>query len=405
MKKWLAFLFILAFALSLRFWQLGIVPKIYFDEIHYIYDAMKYQAGVLPFDRGSPSVPKHPLLCPYFIQLGISLFGFNYLGWRFFSAVFGALSVAVLFLLTEKLFNLRTALIAAFLLSIDFLHLVLSRMAMTDIYLLFFLLAGFYFFALSVKNENSKGILLAGTFFGLSLAIKLSALLSIFGALLIYILDGRDPRKGLGYLLVYPLFLFLLVSLFLNLSAGMNIVSWAQFEIGNLINQQHFSYIHPSRAPAWTWPFLLRSTPFYVAEAGTDGIRAVIAFGNPAVYWIMLPVMLRLLLSYIKGRNFSLLFVLIGFFSSFLPWIIYDLPFIHGTRLFFYYFLPSVPFYLMGLSFLLDKILSSRNGKITVAVYLLAVTALFIFFSPLLYGFPVSLKHFHELIWLKGWWM
>jgi dolichyl-phosphate-mannose--protein O-mannosyl transferase len=218
-------------------------------------------------------------------------------------------------------------------------------------------------------------------------------------------LAGRDPRKGFGYLLVYPLILFLLISLFLNLSAGMNIVSWARFEIGNLINQQQFSYVHPFRAPAWTWPFLLRSTPFYAAEAGRDRVQTIIAFGNPAVYWLAILVMFWLLLKYLRERNFSLLFILIGFFGSFLPWVIYDLPFLHNPRLFFYYFLPSIPFYIMGLSYALDGLFHDRRGRILAILYLSLVFALFFFFSPLLYGLPVSLGYFHRLIWLKGWWM
>lgn len=410
MKKIALVLLVILMAVALRFWGLGNIQKNYFDEVNFLYDAFKYQKGVLSIERESVSVPRHPLLSILFMQTGISLFGFKYLGWRIFSVVFGVLSVAALFFLARELFSFRAALLSSLLLSFNFLHIVLSRIAMAEIYLLSFLLFGFCCLARSLKYEDSRYLLLAGMFFGLSLATKWVALLSILSAWLIYILSSKDPRrhfKSLMHLILFPAAIFFLASLYLNLSAGMGLISWIQYELNNLRYFRLFSYIHPAHASAWGWPFLLKATPFYVADVGKEMVRAVIAFGNPAVYWVMLPVLVYLIYEFWKKRSPSLLFVLIGFLGAYLPWLLYNglmkTPFIQERGMFFYYFMPAIPFYLMGLSHILDLCLKSRAGRIIVALYLVLIIGLFLFFSPLLYALPVSLSYFKKLIWLRGW--
>ena len=410
MKKIALILIIVLFAATLRFWNLGNINQIYFDEVLYLYDAYKYQQGVLALEREAAWFPKHPMLGLAFMQLSITAFGFNYLGWRFFSAIFGVLSVLALFLLADRLFSFRAALLSAFFLTICFLHLVLSRIAMLDIYLLFFILAGFYFLAGNLERKSSTGLLLAGTFFGLALTTKWSALFSLLSAVLIYFILSKDPRrilKGTLLLFLLPIMIFLLASLFLNLSAGMDLVSWISFELRNLRYHQLYCFIHPAHAPPWGWPFLLRSTPFYGVSLGKNMTKAIIAFGNPAIYWVMVPALGYLIHTCYKGRNRSLLFILLGFFGAYLPWLAIDLlaktPLLQERGMFFYYFLPSLPFYLMGLSFILDKWLENKTGRIVVSFYLALVVGLFIFFLPIILGLPISLSHFNKLIWFKGW--
>ncbi|MFC1637501.1 glycosyltransferase family 39 protein [Candidatus Margulisiibacteriota bacterium] len=410
MKKVVWVLLIIILALGLRFWGLGNVNKLYFDEVLNVYEALKYHEGLMPLDRESQAVPRHPMLAAVFIELGLSWFGFDYLGWRFFSVLAGAFSVAALFLLARELFSLRAALLSAGLLAINFLHLVLSRAAMVDSYLVCFLLFGFYFLARSLKRTDSKYLLLAGTFFGLSLATKWVALLSLLSVLAIYFLISRDPKKvarGLAQLLLFPVLIFLLASLYFNLSAGMTPLSWAQFEINNFLHHRQFSYVHPHTAPAWSWPFLLKATPFHSSDVGKDMVRVVVAFGNPAVYWVMLPVLAYLVYAFRKKRQPALLFVLIGFFGFYLPWLIYQLlaltPMFKTRTVFFYYFMPAIPFYLMGLSYVLDNLLKDRRGRVAAGSYLALVLGLFFYFSPIIYGLPIKVDQLYRLIWLKGW--
>ncbi len=412
MKKTALVLLILLIAVALRLWGLGGIDKIYFDEIHYLYDALKYQQGVLALERESAAAPKHGMFHILFMQAGVSFFGFNYLGWRIFSVIFGVISILAVILLAGELFSFRAALLCGFLLSLNFLHLVLSRIAMADIYLLALMLLGFYFLARSLKRQNSEGLLLAGAFLGLSLTVKSVALLSLPVGFLIYSLAGVDPKKrirGVTHLVLFPLFIFALVSMYLNLSAGVDPLSWARYELRNLEYHRIYAFVHPHSARAWGWPLVLKSTPFYGMEAGKGMLRAVIAFGNPLVYWPMIPVFAYLICEYLRKKDPSLLFVLIGFFGLYLPWLVYEgiaaLPQFARRGVFFFYFMPAIPFYLMGLSYLLDRMLDHKWGRALAIIYLALVIGSFLFFAPLLYGLPLSQDHFNKLIWLKGWWI
>ncbi|HTY13811.1 MAG TPA: glycosyltransferase family 39 protein, partial [Candidatus Omnitrophota bacterium] len=347
-----------------------------------------------------------------FMQYGIQMFGFNYLGWRFFSALFGALSVAVFYLLVNKLFSSRAALIASLLLSIDFLHLALSRVALVDIYLFFFLITAFYFLAQSLEHEISEGLLLSGTFFGLALSTQWTAAFSILAGLVIYLSCSKDPKrisKGMIRLVVYPALLCVAALLYLDLSAGLNAFSWIKYGANDLVYRGILAYHKMSGASPLGWPLLLRSTPLFFTQMGAGLVQAVIAIGNPAVYWPIIPVMLFLINRFANGKDLTLpyLFVMIGFFGSYLPWAIYEalgkLYVVNAGNMLFYYFLPSVPFFLAGLAALLDRWLDDRYGKILVPVYLVLVFVLFLAFSPVIYGFAIPPVYLNCLNWLPGW--
>ncbi|MEN9240615.1 MAG: phospholipid carrier-dependent glycosyltransferase, partial [Thermostichales cyanobacterium SZTDM-1c_bins_54] len=78
----MAFLFDVA--LVMRLWDLERHPFPVFDEVYFPKNAKDYLDGKTVFDA-------HPPLGKYFIVLGILLFGRNETGYRFMTALFGAL--------------------------------------------------------------------------------------------------------------------------------------------------------------------------------------------------------------------------------------------------------------------------------------------------------------------------
>src|SRR5580704_2217840 len=78
------------------------------------FDEPAYVGAARNFIAGTPSVnPEHPPLAKYFIALSIKTFGDCPFGWRFPSAVAGALLALSLFGLTFKLTdNLHTSYVA-----------------------------------------------------------------------------------------------------------------------------------------------------------------------------------------------------------------------------------------------------------------------------------------------------
>nr|WP_208883928.1 phospholipid carrier-dependent glycosyltransferase [Streptomyces armeniacus] len=146
----------------LRFWRLGSPHAVIFDETYYAKDAWSlYQHGYeghwaenankliladpqkIPLSD-DPSYVVHPPAGKWVIGLGEWLFGLEPFGWRFMTAVLGTLSVFLLCRIGRRLFR-STVLgcLAGALMAVDGLHYVMSRVALLDLVLMFWVLAAF----------------------------------------------------------------------------------------------------------------------------------------------------------------------------------------------------------------------------------------------------------------------
>ncbi|MFJ1969667.1 dolichyl-phosphate-mannose--protein mannosyltransferase [Streptomyces sp. NPDC087903] len=161
---WLGPVLVAVLAGSIRFWHLGQRRKLVFDETYYAKDAwallrLGYE-GTWP-DRkiADPQVLAHPQVIPlsdtgafvahppmgkWVIALGEWMFGLDPFGWRFMTALLGTLSVLMLCRIGRRLFR-STVLgcLAGALMAVDGLHFVMSRSALLDLVVMFFVLAAF----------------------------------------------------------------------------------------------------------------------------------------------------------------------------------------------------------------------------------------------------------------------
>ena len=240
---WTATIAITLLAGFLRLWKLGRPHEFSFDETYYAKDAWSlwhhgYVTGyvddanerILDGRLGGlwtddPSMVVHPEVGKYLIGLGETVFGLDPFGWRVASAVVGALMVAVMIRLARRLTgSTLLGCAAGLLLCFDGLAFVLSRLALLDIFLAFFLLCavaclvtdrdwGRLRLARLVPPDPVSGDpgwgpvrallwrpwrLGAGVFFGLALATKWNAIfpLAAFG-LLVWMWDA-GARRSLG---------------------------------------------------------------------------------------------------------------------------------------------------------------------------------------------------------------
>ncbi|MGI8614815.1 MAG: dolichyl-phosphate-mannose--protein mannosyltransferase [Nocardioidaceae bacterium] len=155
---WLGPLAVFALALAMRLWHLGQPHAVLFDETYYAKDAWslvnfgyvreyvdgaddKILAGhVHGIFTDQPAEVVHPEVGKWMIGAGEWLFGMNPTGWRVSAAVFGALTILVLARLVRRLSgSTLIGCLAGLLLTFDGLHFVLSRLALLDVFLAFWL--------------------------------------------------------------------------------------------------------------------------------------------------------------------------------------------------------------------------------------------------------------------------
>src|SRR5215475_1719253 len=158
---WVGPLLVTAFGAFLRFNRLSVPHAVIFDETYYVPDALgilrfgvehNYVANRNPliargdghiFSPGGEFVV-HPPFGKILIAGGEWAFGLTPFGWRFAVAVTGSLAILILARVARRM--TRSTLlgcVAGLLLALDGLEFVMSRTALLDIFVMFWVLAAF----------------------------------------------------------------------------------------------------------------------------------------------------------------------------------------------------------------------------------------------------------------------
>ena len=168
---------ILVFAIGLAVLVPGISnpPWTYYDEYSYVESAKAFLN-----DAPNPN-PEAPPVGKLLIAVGIKFVGDKPLGWRIAGAICGALSLAAVFYWTFLLSgSYRIACVSAALTLFNNFLFVMSRVAMMDVFLIFFLLWGLVAYTAAIELELSAGkrrllLILSGTSIGIAAACKWNA--------------------------------------------------------------------------------------------------------------------------------------------------------------------------------------------------------------------------------------
>jgi hypothetical protein len=196
-----------AAAAALRFWQLGAIPDVVSgDEGIMGVTAMAVLRGEI--QNILATVNNQGVLYMNLIASAIRLFGENALGLRFIAAAGGTVSVPLLYLLTRRMFNVRTAVLAASLLAVSHFHLHLSRVIVgSGIQDALFSILVFYLFLVGLEKRSIAYLTLSGLALGLFLYIYMGArlvvlLMPMYVAVLWFV-DGKTVRANAGNLLAF----------------------------------------------------------------------------------------------------------------------------------------------------------------------------------------------------------
>jgi dolichyl-phosphate-mannose-protein mannosyltransferase len=332
--------------------------KFVFDEVHYVPAARQM------LEPGKPAEvlnPMHPPLAKELIALSIAAFGDSALGWRYPSALFGALAIVAVYLCGLALFEAqRGAACAALIAFFNQMVFVQSRIAMLDIFALAFGLLAIAAFVRGFRESRpQRWFALAGIGFGLAAACKWSGLFPLAVSIAIVaitrLLQGwktafADGRAGDWYRPDrWPDFKWYhLVGCFVALPALVYVATFVPvygFSSADLIEAQRriFADNTTNAIPAHTymsswpsWPFLLRPVWYLFDKVGDDHIAAIVFLGNPLVLWLSLLALAACLWDFVKDRSATAFLILSFYFGSYLA-----LALMPRALAFLYYYLPA----------------------------------------------------------------
>lgn len=394
---------ILIFAFATRIYKLNEPSDMYFDEVYHAFTARVMMAE----DRAKAwewwNTPPdgfayewtHPPLAKLGMILGMKVFGQNAFGWRFPGAILGVGSVFVIYLIAKKIFNDDTiGLISAGVFAMDGLPLVSSRIGMNDSYFLFFALLSIYLFMRGgepdFKTHFAHWDLFSALAYGLALSSKWSAL---WAAPIIFILWLKRREKfklSILWFLLLPPIVYLL-SYLPMFTTGHNIDVWWGMQQQMWWYHTKLDATHPYSSPWWTWPFLIRPVYLYTSDEIRGLVSRIYMMGNPFVFWFgVVAVMMSSIYAYIE-RNKKIGFVIFSYLIFFAPWAV------SPRIMFFYHYLPSIPFLAIAIGYFLR-----RNSKFILGYFVVGLL-IFIYFYPHWAGLQVPLWLDKSYYWLASW--
>jgi dolichyl-phosphate-mannose-protein mannosyltransferase len=386
--------------------------------------------------------------------------GFNTVGWRIMSVIFGSLCVPMMYLFARKLWPNRTfAVAAATLTCFDGMFFVQSRIGMIDIFPIFLIMLSYTLFLVHLGSRSERDsivtLLLTGVSLGLAVSAKWIALAAM--ASIIFFLVMRPALRSFGISLVegswrwglrdgpdlpggarpsrYVPTAFLALGL---IPIALYLASWIPFftrhqfnSLSDLVEYQKQAYIyhatltatHPYGSPWFSWPFLYRPVAYYYEYQGlgVDSIThqplvaGIVDLGNPFIWWASIPAVLSLPYFVLRHRSFPAAVILVGFVAQYLPWS-------RITRvIFLYHMFGGLIFMVLALAFVLVRMQQAGPIRIDfwgdrivlptrylVAGYLAIVILAFLYFYPVWTGLPISngsyLNAFpYGKMWLRTW--
>jgi len=396
-----AFLYLLTLSFILRIaWLDRPLGSLIFDEKYYVnvariilgrsHDLDVYPDAVLGVDPNH----EHPPLAKLIIAFSMLVFGDNAYGFRLPSVIAGTVSIFIFYLLMKKVSKSQTlALISSFLLSFDNLIFVHSRMATLDIFMLAFMLIGFYFYF-------AKKTFLSATALSLSTLSKIGGVYGFATILVYHLLKKQGESEGVEEKSKWRVKLEWLekfgiayVACFMILLTVLDRI-WGGYE--NPLEHLSFIYSYTlalSRpvlvgieSYPWQWlinevkiPYLTVGESVYADHTLLSTYVSIAFVGamNPFIIFFTIPSIAYIVYLYDSRRDDFSLFVLAWFSCTYLPF--YPMSIISHRISYIFYFFNTIPSVCAALTSL---ILDQRPPKILIGIYLVAVVVGFVLLFP-----------------------
>jgi dolichyl-phosphate-mannose-protein mannosyltransferase len=401
-----------------RLWDITYPRDLLFDEAYYPREARELLTWGFEYNRGYSFIV-HPPLGKWFIAIGEQTFGYNSFGWRFPSALAGAIAVVVLVRLGRRLTgSTLLGLIAGLLLALDGLSFTLSRIGLLDGFLQVLVLGAVACLVVDRDSVRARiraagdrlgetGFrlgprgwrLAAGFLFGCACAVKWSgvwflaffAVLSLFWDRAAWREAGvprptrTTLRRGLPgamwALAAVPVLTYLASFTGWFLGETSQGKAWAQQhphtafpfvpDALRSLWHEHAQWLtfhnglttpHPWESGPWSWlvtgrPILLWNPQGLIDPSGGQIVRYILMIGTPTLWFAFAPALLWLGWRILARRDPAALTVLVGIAAGWLTW------FINLDRtMFIFYMAPAVPFFVLAVTLALQDVIGPARA-------------------------------------------
>ncbi len=403
------------FFLALVWHRLGIPTKITFDEVHYVPAARAMLANI-------SANPEHPLLGKELIAAAITLLGDKALYWRLPTAFLGAFGLfafarAMWFASGSRFATLS----AVLLLATNFMWFIQSRIAMLDMAMAGFAVAGLWMLAAALRrpDQGRWRLALSGIFFGLSLGAKWSVapMLVLPGILFLWLkLRHNGPRfltessggpvpgirliEAGWWLGLLPLCVYWLTywPAFFYTTGAIDPFDPIGHHQHMLELQDSVKKLHPYRSVWNEWAGNWRAI-WYLYEEVDGAQRGIVLIGNPFTMLAGLPAVIWCLWAGLRRRRYDALACAVLYLVTLGLWIVSSKP----IQFYYHYLLPGT-FLMACLALALDALWQSGRRWLPLGV-LAASAGMFVYFYPIISAAQLhnGKQSFAQWMWLDSW--
>ena len=489
-RGWLGPLSVGAVAAVTRLPRLGEPNAVVFDETYYAKDAWSYlrfgveidevddhkelmmQAGdnwrVVEAFSGEPGFIVHPPVGKWVIAAGEYLFGVDPFGWRIAIAILGIAAVVMTARIVRRLTRSDAlGTIAGLLLALDGIHIVLSRTALLDLVLGFWVLAGFGLLLVDrdrtrqrladdVRRHGADRVaaglgpflgwrpwrIAAIVTFGLACGTKWSGIWFLAAFMAMSLIWDALARRAIGvdhpWSAAFARDLPLAAASTLVIGIGVYLLTWTGwFATGTGWSRtwaagQGASVVPDPLRSLWhyhsemwnfhtnldaehnyassplSWPFMTRPTSFYYESpdgCGADSCSStVLAVGNPIIWWAAVLAVPYQLWRWIAAKDWRSGAVIVGIAAGWLPWMLYL-----DRTIFTFYTVVYVPFVVMAVTLTLGAIARGLRNRprwvpaLLIGGYVLAVVMAAWWFYPIWSAEVITYDAWRARMWLPTW--
>jgi dolichyl-phosphate-mannose--protein O-mannosyl transferase len=454
----------------LRFSGLSQPDEKVFDEVYYASDGCWY-AGHDYVDCGLDSDSErswvHPPLGKQAIAVGIDVFGNRPFGWRVMGATAGTASVALVGMLAFLLFGSALwAGVAALVAGTESLLFVQSRIAMLDIFLAFFVVAGFVLLIADRRRQDRRDEalapppspplevdvtagpheaipdvepvareagrrrrrpmrMLAGGAFGAAVAVKWSGVLALAAAAILAVAWERTRQRRLGERRPFfraihregvSLYLaFVLAPLVVYLLTWIPWLADRSFDLGELVRHHgqmadyHLGLDTLQENGEPIHPYMSRAWSWLLL------LRPVAYFwqGDPSCCEEIIGMGNPFVF---WGSLLAIPYLALAWISRrewqagavLVPILLQFLPWLVVSRpLFLFYMTPVAPFLALAIVYPIRDLVRSRAPRplalAGAALVVVVAVGMFVFFHPVLVADRISSEAWQARIWLSSW--